>query len=278
MKSAMSFDKVLEYIEENLYEDICLDQLASAAGYSKYHFLRLFKKTFDMTPLEYVRRRRITESARDLADTDELISQIGYKHGFNSKENFTRAFQSEHHICPSEYRMTDNSLKLLHRNKPEQDALTLVPTITVLEPFSATVFQSDEEEPARFWNKYNCGGFSKRLSGGTAQMDYGFSVWNFEQGKLDYYAGILTEYAKGNVSGTIQLNVNGGLYAVFDTPKADKYTFVNTIRRTWDYIMHEWIPQSAYEYLGDCDFETYRECSREFTEQIFIHIRKRKEG
>ena len=56
MKSAMSFDKVLEYIEENLYEDICLDQLASAAGYSKYHFLRLFKKTFDMTPLEYVRR------------------------------------------------------------------------------------------------------------------------------------------------------------------------------------------------------------------------------
>ena len=35
MKSAMSFDKVLEYIEENLYEDICLDQLASPSGYSK---------------------------------------------------------------------------------------------------------------------------------------------------------------------------------------------------------------------------------------------------
>ena len=112
-----------------------------------------------MTPLEYVRRRRITESVRDLADTDEYISQIGYKHGFNSKENFTRAFQTEHHICPSEYRMTDNSLKLLHRIRPDEDTLILVPKIVSLEPFSATVYKSDEEDPTRFWNKYNCGGF-----------------------------------------------------------------------------------------------------------------------
>lgn len=61
MRYAVSFEKVLGYIEENLYEDISLDQLASVAGYSKYHFLRLFKETFDMTPLEYVRRRRITD-------------------------------------------------------------------------------------------------------------------------------------------------------------------------------------------------------------------------
>lgn len=275
MRYAVSFEKVLGYIEENLYEDISLDQLASVAGYSKYHFLRLFKETFDMTPLEYVRRRRITESVRDLADTDEYISQIGYKHGFNSKENFTRAFQTEHHICPSEYRMNDNSLKLLHRIRPDEDTLILVPKIVSLEPFSATVYKSDEEDPTRFWNKYNCGGFSRRLSGGEAQTDYGFSVWNFEQGKLDYYAGILTEHARGDLSGTIQLHVEGGLYAVFDTPKADKYTFVNTIRRTWDYIMKEWVPQCSYEYLGDCDFETYREDSREFSEQIFIHIRDR---
>ena len=38
MRYAVSFEKVLGYIEENLYEDISLDQLASVAGYSKYHF------------------------------------------------------------------------------------------------------------------------------------------------------------------------------------------------------------------------------------------------
>ncbi len=278
MKYAESLERVLEYIEDNLYEDIDLDHLASAAGYSKYHFLRLFKESLDMTPLEYVRRRRITESARDLADSDEFISQIGFKHGFNSKENFTRAFQSEHHIRPSDYRMADNSLKLLHRNKAHKDMTVLIPRIVTLEPFCATVYKSDEEDPPLSWNKYNCGGFSRKLSGGEAQTDYGFSVWDFERNRLDYYIGILTEHAMGDLSGTVQLRVDGGLYAVFDTPGADKYTFVNTIRSTWDHIMgawlQEWIPQSAYTYPGDCDFETYREDSREYSEQIFIHIKE----
>lgn len=271
-----SIQRVLDYIEENLYEELNLDKLASIAGYSKYHFLRLFREELYMTPTEYVRKRRITESVRDIADTDEPLSQIGYKHGFNSKENFTRAFKSEHHILPSDYRIVDSSLKLLHKNKLENDGFALVPKIIELKPFSATVYQSDEENHTKFWNKYNCGGFSSRLSGGEAQLDYGFSIWNFEKNKLDYYIGILTEYANGDLSGTMQLSVKGGLYAVFDTPKADKYTFVNTIHKTWDYIYREWIPQSGYVNIGDCDFETYREDSREFTERIFIHIKEKE--
>lgn len=275
MKYVEPLQKVLDYMEENLYEDMDLDSLASIAGYSKYHFLRVFKEAFSMTPFEYVRRRRITESARDIADTDEAISQIGYKHGFNSKENFTRAFKSEHHILPSDYRNVDSSLKLLHRNNGGIDEFVLTPKLIELKPFSATVYKSDEEDSTKFWNKYNCGGFSGKLSGGETQLDYGFSVWNFEKNKLDYYIGILTEYANGDLSGTEQLNVDGGLYAVFDTPKADKYTFVNTIRRTWDYIYKEWRPQSGYVILGDCDFETYKENSREFSEQIFIHMKQK---
>ncbi len=275
MKYAEPFQKVLDYIEENLYEEIELNRLAFIAGYSKYHFLRVFKEVFYMTPSEYVRRRRITESVRDIADTGESISQIGYKHGFNSKENFTRAFKSEHHILPSDYRMADNSLKLLCRNKPEGAAFVLEPKIIELKPFSVTVYKSDEEDPTRFWNKYNCGGFSGKLSGGEARLDYGVSIWNFEKNKLDYYIGILTEYAKGDLSGTLQLKVEGGLYAIFDTPKADKYTFVNAIRKTWDYIYGEWTCQSEYVNLGDCDFETYKENSREFSEQIFIHVKEK---
>lgn len=274
MEYAESLQIVLDYIEENLYEDMDLNSLASVAGYSKYHFLRVFKEAFLMTPSEYVRRRRITESACDIADTAESISQIGYKHGFNSKENFTRAFKSEHRILPSDYRLVDNSLKLLHRNKLEGDGFVLVPRMVELKPFCATVYKCDEAEPAKFWNKYNCGGFSGILSGGEAQPDYGFSVWNYEKGKLDYYIGILSEYAKGDISGTIQLNVEGGWYAVFDTPKANKYTFVNTIHRTWNYINSEWNCQREFVRLGDCDFETYRESSREFSEQIYIHVKR----
>ncbi len=270
-----SLQKVLDYIEENLYEDLNLDMLASIAGYSKYHFLRVFKEALYMTPAEYIRKRRITESARDIAETDEPLSEIGYKHGFNSKENFTRAFKSEHHILPSDYRVVDSSLKLLHKSRLNQKELELEPDIIELKSFCATVYQSDEDDHTRFWNKYNCGGFSKKLSGGSIQPDYGFSIWNYEKNKLDYYIGILSEYAHGDLTGTIRLKIEGGLYAVFDTPKADKYTFVNTIHKTWDYIYRIWIPQSPYINVGDCDFETYREESRQFSEKIFIHIKKK---
>ena len=44
MKYKESLQKVLDYIEENLYEDLNLDNMSSIAGYSKYHFLRVFKE------------------------------------------------------------------------------------------------------------------------------------------------------------------------------------------------------------------------------------------
>ncbi len=73
----------------------------------------------------------------------------------------------------------------------------------------------------------------------------------------------------------MQLKAEGGLHAVFETPKADRFTFVNTIRRTWNYIYREWIPPGGYRIAGDCDFETYRQDSRAFSEQIFIHLTER---
>lgn len=273
MKYTESVQKALHYIEENLYEEINPDKTAAAAGYSKYHFLRIFKEELHMTPTEYIRKRRLTESARDISDKDESIAQIGYKHGFNSKENFTRAFKAEHYILPSDYRNVDSSLKLLHKNTAQEGRLELAPDIIEVKPFTATVYKSDEEDCTKFWNRYNCEGLSGKLSGGEAQPDYGFSVWNFSTNKLDYYIGILTGQAKGDLTDTMQLKVEGGLYAVFETPKADKFTFVSTIRRTWDYIYGEWIPPRGYSIAGDLDFETYKEDSREFSERIYIHLK-----
>lgn len=158
-----------------------------------------------MTPAEYVRKRRITESAKDIADTDKALSEIGFRHGFNSKENFSRAFKSEHYILPSDYRIVDSGLKLLHKKSIDEDDFAVVPQIIELKTFSATVYKSDENDHTKFWNRYNSGGYSSKLSGKGAQLDYGFSKWNFEENKLDYYIGILSELAHGDLSGTMKL-------------------------------------------------------------------------
>lgn len=46
MKYKESLQRVIDYIEENLYEDLSLDTLASIAGYSKYHFCKSLKKNY----------------------------------------------------------------------------------------------------------------------------------------------------------------------------------------------------------------------------------------
>lgn len=267
--------QALDYIEENLCQALDLDQIAASAGYSKYHFLRIFKEELGMTPGEYIRKRRITESVYEISDTGKAISQIGLEHGFNSKENFTRAFQGEHSIRPSEYRLTDNSLKLLPReNIIRNRAIAMEPRILELPPQKVTVLKSCEETPPGFWNRYNCGGWSKKLSGGKTVTDYGISIWNPELDKIDYYIGILSSEANGDLTEAVQMELAGGLYAVFRTPKTDKYDFVNRIHAVWDYIFGTWLPDSGYQHGAGCDFETYQESSREFSEEIFIPIRK----
>lgn len=67
--------RAIDYIEENLPYDIALNACAKAAGYSSYHFLRVFKETVKLTPGDYIRKRRLTEIARKIAKNDTCISK-----------------------------------------------------------------------------------------------------------------------------------------------------------------------------------------------------------
>ena len=104
--------RVLAYIEANLTAELPLAALARVAGYSEYHFLRVFKEVCRLTPADYIRKRRLSEIAREAADSGRPISSIAFAYGFNSKENFTRAFKTEHCVSPTAYRTAGNSLKL----------------------------------------------------------------------------------------------------------------------------------------------------------------------
>ena len=264
--------RAVAYIEQNLTGDIDLAACARAAGYSKYYFLRVFREATGMTPADYIRKRRLSEIARRICESDGPIADIAFAYGFNSKENFIRAFKNEHHILPSEYRKAGNSLNLLEPIAFEEKPFSVTPDIVAISAFSLTVFKSDEDEPPKFWNKYNAGKWSMRLSGGRICEDYGVSIRNHDENRLDYYIGIRTEMATGDVAGTMKLHIPGGMYAVFRTPVASHANFVNTIRRTWDYIHSVWLPRSGYRYTGGCQFETYLEQSRAFTETIHIPI------
>lgn len=270
--------RALDYIEENLSQELDNALLARIAGYSEYHFLRIFKDTVKLTPADYIRKRRLTEIVRRMADEDRPASDIAFAYGFNSKENFSRAFKAEHGILPTAYKSAGNSLKLYDRVTfclpPFQPEAVLVDR----SPFCLVAYKSGETFPPRFWNKYNAGNWSQRLSGGSIVEDVGACIWNPRQNKLDYYIGIPEQDAKGDLTGTTVLTIAGGIYALFETPPSTHFDFVNTIQKTWDYIGNVWLPQNGYQRTGGFEFETYVEKSRCFSEKIYIPIKRKEEN
>lgn len=267
-------ENVLEYIESNLKTDLNLADLARKAGYSEYHFLRVFKEVTSLTPVDYIRKRRLSEITREMDISDRPISDIAFEYGFNSKENFTRAFKTEHHVLPTEYKAAGNSLKLYDRFRSDVKPFELTPKIVTLSDFALTGYWSDEDYSPNFWNKYNCKKLSYRLSGGKTVTDYGVCIWNSGTNRLDYFIGIPTEDAKGDITETKQLHVLGGLYAIFATPPTSHFNFVNMIHRTWHYILNVWMTESEYQCASGhgYQFETYIEASRAYSEDIYIPI------
>ena len=270
-------EKAIDYIEENLQCEISLTDCAKVSGYSSYHFLRIFRDVVGLTPADYIRKRRISEISKEIMRGNQCISPIAFQYGFNSRENFLRAFKTEHHILPTEYKEAQNSLKLYERFCFEAKDFSVPPKIMEIQPFSLTVYKCDEKLVPGFWNKYNARGLSQVLSGGREVWDYGVSSWNHEENRLDYYIGIPSEYALGDIEGTVELCIPGGLYAVFSTPAAKQDTFVTQIHKTWDYVK-EWFPGSGYERKSGYEFECYREKSRLFSEDIYIPVDMEETG
>ena len=95
--------RMQDYIENNLAQDISLAELAKAAGYSPWYSYRLFQSLLHMTPAVYIRRLRLSQSALRLRDEKGKIIDVAYDSGFESVDGYQRAFYKEFGCNPYEY-------------------------------------------------------------------------------------------------------------------------------------------------------------------------------
>ncbi len=104
--SMMNYEKfanLLKYMDDHYSEDLTLDWAAGFAGFSKFHFLRLFKEYTGTTYHDHLSHKRI-QAAQNLLSTNESISNIASYTGFNNLTSFCRCFKKYTGMSPSEYR------------------------------------------------------------------------------------------------------------------------------------------------------------------------------
>src|SRR5829696_2585351 len=88
---------VIDHVRENLQDELSLDQLARVAGFSPFHFHRVFKSIAEETVNELVVRLRLERAVSLLRSTSELsITDAAFECGFKSVSVFSRAFKKQY--------------------------------------------------------------------------------------------------------------------------------------------------------------------------------------
>lgn len=96
--------KTIDYIEENLTEQVDPEQLAGRLYTSSSQFQRIFALMCDCTVGEYIRNRRLTVAGYELISSETGILELALRYGYDTNESFTRAFTRFHGATPSAMR------------------------------------------------------------------------------------------------------------------------------------------------------------------------------
>ncbi len=99
------------FMDKFYFNHIYLDNIADEAYFSKFHFIRLFKKIYNKTPHQYLMYVRI-EKARQLLQSNTTVSEVCFSIGFNSISSFTGLFKKTVSLTHSAYQNIQHQLKL----------------------------------------------------------------------------------------------------------------------------------------------------------------------
>ena len=103
--TADPLERAMAFVEDHAFEPLTLADLAAVAALSPYHFARQFSSRYGLTPMAFVRARRLGLAAKQLASPHPPpLIDLAFDTGFESQEGFTRAFKRAFGVSPGRYR------------------------------------------------------------------------------------------------------------------------------------------------------------------------------
>jgi AraC-type DNA-binding domain-containing proteins len=105
------FLSLCNYINENCTKDLTLDEVADLAGFSKYHFTRLFRQFTGVSFYKYLNQKKIAIAENLLIDPDISVTEVALRSGFSSLSAFIRMFKIIKSCTPTEFRNMYNHIE-----------------------------------------------------------------------------------------------------------------------------------------------------------------------
>ena len=281
----------LDYIEEHLEDEMDWERAAAEANCSTFHFLRMFEVVSGVSAGEYVRRRRLSLAALELARSDIKVIDLAIRLGYDSPDSFTKAFKRELGMTPSGAREPGVRLKtwprlsfsiVLKGNAPmnfrienrETIKMTGLPLRTPTDDgknFAAIpAFWESRMKDGSFAALEKCIPPASKLG----VMGVCAGDWDNKTHQFTYLIAIETPADRSQLpQGCIEVTAKAGTWAIFESRGPLPDALQATIKRVYG----EWFPTSGYEHTGGPELEVYSPedgSSPDYYCELWVPVRK----
>jgi len=254
---------VLAYIEAHRDEPMTLTELASVAGFSPYHFSRLFTARFGESVMEYVRTVRLqAASSRLVGDNPPSLIDLAFDCGFESQEAFSRAFRRAYGVPPGQYkRQSPRRLLVTERLMPStaKASVEKLPDLVRRDAFTVA-------GPGALFNAENKSGIpalwprlirALPLAGQADARTYGVcKMADKAEGVLKYIAGVEVKGDAPLPDGFERIDIASHTYTVFRLT-LDGTALHPQMQAAMPVIWGELLPKSGLKTVPSPDFELY---------------------
>lgn len=253
-------DAALWYIEAHFASELSLEQIAGEVRMSPHYLTRAFGATTGLSLMRYVRGRRLTQAARQLAEGAPDILGVAIESGYGSHEAFTRAFRDQFGLTPEAVRAQRHvrNLKLVEPITMDQNTPIKLdpPRFETHKPLLIVGIGEhyrceDSAGIPSQWQRF--GPSLGHVPGQVGKVAYGVACNQDDEGNFDYICGVEVRDFSEAPKDFAHVRIPQQRYAVFK-----HRDHISGIRNTMTAIW-KWLPESGHEVADAPNFERYGE-------------------